>query len=36
MSIAVHFATAYQIARELDLAGLEDAVAFLGGEGADA
>ena len=36
MSIAVHFATAYQIARELDLAGPEDAAAFLGGEDADA
>ena len=36
MSIAVHFATAYQIARELDLAGPEDAAAFLGGEGTDA
>ena len=36
MSIAVHFATAYQIARELDLAGPEDAAAFLGGGDADA
>ena len=36
MSIAVHFATAYQIAGELDLAGPEDAAAFLGGEDADA
>ena len=34
--VAVHFATAYQIARELDLAGPEDAAAFLGGEDADA
>ena len=36
MSIAVHFAAAYKIARELDLAGPEDAAAFLGGEGTDA
>ena len=36
MSIAVHFAAAYQIARELDLAGPEDAAAVLGGEDADA